>query len=336
MEMRVVDGTIWLAVLVALCGLPAEAGAVELYEDDEQKLTVGANLYVGAVAGAEISTDRPDRYGLELSLARVTLQADYADRATLAVQLGGATGDVVLKDAVAALHPTESLSLRMGRYKMSVSDAYLMSAADLPFVGRTLLNTLVPNRAIGAEAVGTFEAGDAEIQANAGVFQPPRTTFAAPQGQLLSGRVQVTLPSEVKLHAAYAHHTFAENELPGEPGRRAFEFQQPLDVAVGYKNDTWNLHLEGVAVFDPPGRETAWGGYAHAQYTFGDEEELQYQPGVGYDVLIGEEDLHRATVGVNTFWWGTGFETLLDYRLLFDTTAGTETHSVFLNLRGKL
>lgn len=355
MDGRVAEWWVGLAMLAAPClCLPPSAAAVELYEDEDAGLIVDGNLYVGVVAGAEAYSDQPEDYGAEVSLARAKFGATYADRAELTLQLGGASGTVELVDAIAALKPTDSLSLRMGRYKVGVSDEYLISAADLPFVGRALLNSYVPNRAVGIESVGSFEAGSAEIEGRVGVFHPSRTSFANPQGQLLAGRLLATLESGFRFHAGYAQHAFTENRLPGgerpasscgqaitdgattATSERVFECNQTVDMAVGYDDEHWNLHLEGAAVLDPPVVDSAYGGYAHAQYKFGDEEELQFQPGVGYELLVGEDDIHRGTVGFNTFWWGTGFETLLNYRLLYNETSEATRHSVFLNLRGKL
>ena len=338
MGVRVVGAIVGLVVSFAVCGGATRAGALELYDEDE--VSVEANVHAGAVAGAEIYSDQSDDYGLALDLARVKFGASFAERASLKLQVAGSSGTVELLDAAARLRPTDGLAFQMGRYKTAVSEEYQFSAADLPFIGRALLNSLVPRRAVGFTTFGSIESGGVEIEPRAGIYQPPRTTFADPQGQLVSGRVMVTLPSQVYFHAGYAQHVFTDNQLPGDGAGRVFAFDQPLDAAVGYRTDTWNLHLEGVTVFDPPGVDTAYGGYAHALYRFGggdeEEEELEFEPGVAYDIIVGGDDIHRGTVGLNTYWWGTGFQTLLDYRLTYNASTESAIHAVLLNLRGKL
>ena len=128
----------------------------------------------------------------------------------------------------------------------------------------------------------------------------------------------------------------SELERTRSDAREAREEAETLAASLESQAERMRELGRDVSVLDPPAGGTAWGGYAHAQYKFGDEEDLQFQPSVGYDIIVAERDQQRASVGLNTFWWGTGFETVLDYRLLFDTTSDEQVHSVFLNLRGKL
>lgn len=324
-------------VCVVLLASPRSGWAFDLLETDD--LTVGANAYVSGVIGAEIPSSGDADYGAFLRLARLKMDADYTDKASVKVQFGGSEGVVELVDAEAAVRPWEPLEIRVGRYKTSVSPEFLRSAIGLPFIGRALLNEFVPRRRTGVEAVGRFAVGDIEIQPQVGLFQPARTTFTNPQGELLTGRLLVGTAANLDFHVGYAQHVFEENDLPGTTGTtpaqdRVVVYNSPLDVAVTYRNGGLDLHAEGVWVADPPRDDTVLAGYLHATYLTGPEDGIQLEPTVAYDIVHVDDFLHRASGGLNVHWWNTGFASLLDYRLRVG--GGRELHTILLALRGQI
>ncbi len=317
-----------VALVVAMgLGIPG-AQAYEVYSDED--VSVGLGVFGQAHAGAELRSYETDDYGFALDFARAKMTASYADTADVALQIGGASGDVVVKDIVATLRPIDGIGLRAGRFKTSVSVEYLRSATDLPFVGRALISDVVPNRRVGGELVGRTDLDEVELVGQVGLFQPrhQQVSFQQPRGQLLTGRVTARLPVGLGVHVGYGQHILEQNEFPGG---RAEAFDQQLDVGVTYDDDRLDVHLEGLTVFDPPGTDELFGGYAHALYAFGPEEGFQVEPGIGYDIVAQQRAVHRGTVGVNLHWWEAPIDTMIDYR--YQTLRDRGTHSILVALR---
>ena len=337
MTRRRIGGLLATLAILVISGLtPQRAEAIDLLETDD--LTAGVNVYAAGVLGAEIFSNAPDDYGAFLSLARLKAYGSYEDLAEVNVQIGSTqlAGDpsalrMELLDAEAVIHPVEPLSIHVGKFKTPVSDEFLFSGPDLPFVGRALLRSFVPGRRIGLETFASLQIDEVEVQGQVGIFQPGHTTFSQPQGALFTARGFVGWPFGLEVHVAYGD--LFDNEFLAD-GARVLPFDSPLDVAISYQNEGLDLHLEGLGVFDAPGDETILAGYTHAMYRFGGEESVQVEPGVAYDIVEEGDVEHRVTGGVNLYWWQTRFQTLLDYRLRF--TGAGERHAVFLALRGKL
>jgi hypothetical protein len=323
---------IWVVCLLGVFGLATQASAFELYNENDVEASV--NFFGQANGGAVLRSPGDASYGFTVPFARSKFSANWKDRADLNIQLDGAGGNVALLDMAVTLWPTDQIGVRMGRYKTSVSREYLIGGPNLPFVGRALLNSFVPRRRIGAETVGKFDLGGLKLDAQVGLFQPGNSRFGFdnPQGQLFNASVAARLPVGLEFHAGYAQHVFGDNarEINDKPVR-AEVLNRPIDAAVRYNKDGLDLHVEGLAVLDPENTDAILGGYTHARYQFGSEEDIRVEPGVAYDIVSDQQMAHRGTAGVNIGWWETPLETMINYRYL--TRDGADRHFIVAALR---
>jgi len=333
-----------LACTVALLCMPAEARSLNLVDNDELELDLVG--IANGVYSAEIVEDERDRYGPEVSLARLKLSGQYEEVGGIKIQVDGSSGNLQLLDAVASLDLGSPFHVRLGRFKPTVSPQFLIPAPDVYTSNRALLNSLVPGRSAGVATGADVDLGGPSLKGEIGVFQPIRASFERPKGQLLTARIDLGLPMGLTGHVGYAKHVFDENSLtrPVQGGDGGASFEEvpvvsndsPLDVAVVFdKNDIY-AHLEGVAVLDPPGdQDTIYGGHLLGAYVIGPEGEINVEPTVAYDIIDGADTTHRATVGGNTYFFDTGIEVETHYEFtLVDQPQGQQTiHGIFVALQ---
>lgn len=328
---------IWVVCLIGVFGLATQASAFQVYDEDDVEASV--NFFGQANGGAVLRSPGDPSYGFTVPFARAKFSGNWNDRADLTIQFDGAGGNVRLLDTIVTLWPIEQIGVRVGRYKTSVSREYLIGGPNLPFVGRALLNNYVPKRRIGAETLGKFDLGGLQLDAQVGLFQPGNSRFGFndPQGQLFNTSVAARLPVGLEFHVGYAQHLFGDNErevnpqVDGPDTERAEELNRPVDAAVRYNRDGLDLHVEGLTVLDPEEGDPIFGGYTHARYQFGAEEEIRVEPGVAYDIISRQQATHRGTAGVNIGWWETPIETMVNYRYL--TRDGADRHLIVAALR---
>jgi len=332
-----------LAALLALLAVPGSSSAATLLDNDELKLDAGA--VARAVSGARFFGDSTSTdYGTFVQNARLKLGAEYKDYTKLVVQYEAGGGNARALDVFGELTAFDPIFVRIGRYKMSVSQEALIGGGNLPFISRTLLNRFVPVRRIGTEVYGVFDVGTLTIRPEVGLFQPSVGTFDEPAGQLVMGRILVSTDMGLEFHAGYTGHVFDSNELaadapnnPTDESRRVFRYDDPFDFAVTYKKDRVDLHLEGVAVLDSPTDETALGGYLHGGYRFGESDAVQPKPMLGYDIVEEESLTQRATAGLNLYWWDSPVYTIFNYRYqTTDRSAIPDQHELFVALSANL
>lgn len=329
--------SICAAALVALTTLilaPQPADALTVAEEQGEY-----QLSLSFLGQAELNVQSsveggPVQYGPSVSLARVAGGASWDGIGSVAVQLGGASGDILLLDAVATLAPLEQLAFRIGKFRTGVSAEYQTGIANIPFVSRALITRLVPRRRTGAETEFNFGNDVYEVTGQVGLFQPATTTLANPQGQLFTARLLLSLTMGLNVHVGFAEHVFAENRLPTDPDERVLPLERPLDVAVFYKKDRLNLHAEGVAILDSPTPETIWSLYGHAAYRLGPDAQINAEPTLGYELVHQPEDFHRITAGTNIYWWDSGIVSTINYRL--SAEEGNFGHAAFLQLQAGL
>lgn len=325
------------ASLGVVLGTGSTASAAQLVDDDE--LTLDLNAYGSLLTGAEFPEGEDADYGASIGLARLKLSGEHSRYARSTVQIGESDGQMVLLDAVAEWIAFDPLFVRAGRFKTSVSQEYTISAARLNFFSRALLNSFVPGRRLGVETYGRFSTGPLELQPQVGLFQPAATSLRNPSGELVQARLLARSELGLGFHLGYVGHVFDDNArvVDGPSGpevTRVVPYNHPLDAAVTYQRDGLDLHLEGIAVLDPPTEDSVTAGYAHAAYRFGPPDRIQFQPGLAYDIVASRDFAHRIMGGLNVYWWDTHFYNILNYSYL--TVGSRETHSLFLLFHGEV
>ena len=294
----------------------------------------------------------PIDYGYEISRARIKGGATWDDVGSLKIQVGGASGDVVLKDAVATLSVADPIHFRVGRYKAPISAEYERSSTDLIMVDRALLRGLIIDRRIGGDVrvmLGDDEDGPLAFTGQVGMFNPANRSFSDPQGQLLTAQALLELGFGLDIHAAYGQVIFEENDVGGDPqGLRPEPFNQTADVALMYNEGRIDAHAEALAVFDAVDTdETPLAFYTHFGYRIGPDEAINVEPHIGYDYLTGHEtnvaagetpvrtyeETHRMTVGANIYWLDSNLVSTFNYRL---ETRGDLGHAAYLQLQAVL
>lgn len=332
-----------LAVGIGSLLYAPQAESATLLDDEEYKLTLGGS--VSGVWGAEFPQDGPTMYGPILSLARLKTQATWKDLAYMKIQMGGASGTARVLDAEATLTALDPVHVRLGQFKTPISREYQVGAPATNFVNRADLVRYVPRRRLGAELRGNFEVGSVEIQPHLGAFQPNRANFTDPDGQLMTSRVLVDLPSDMDAHVAYSDYFAPDNRLSETPEAgetrtlRREDFDSVLDAAFVYNPDDMNVHVEGLSVLDPPGNEPVFGGYGHVLFHAADFDGLVLEPGARYDLTSGpgtDELGHSAYAGLNTYWWNSKIFTLVNYVYQNRPQAGgdrRESHGVYFEMQ---
>ncbi|GEM_PF-5440352 len=333
-----------------LVGQRAEALQIAEEEDAyELSLTFFGQAEVGVRdQGGSADLD----YGFQVSKARIKGEAAWEDVGSLKIQVGGASGTVVLKDALARLSIADPIHFRVGRYKTPISAEYDLSSTDLIMVDRALLRGLIPGRRIGGDVrvkLGDDEDGPLAFTGQVGMFNPANRTFSDPQGQFLTARALLELGFGLDIHASYGQVIFEENDVGGDPqGRRPEPFNQTADVALMYDEGRINAHAEALAVFDAVDTdETPLAFYSHFGYRIGAKEAINVEPLIGYDYLTGHEtnvptgqtpvrtyeETHRMTVGANIYWLDSNLVSTFNYRL---ETRGDLGHAAYLQLQAVL
>jgi hypothetical protein len=334
-----------------LVGQRAEALQIAEEEGEyELSLTVfGQGEFTMRDAGGSA----PLQYGFSVSKARLKSQATWNDVGSLKIQIGGAGGNVVLKDMVATLSIADPVHFRIGRFKTPISAEYNISSADLIMVDRALLRGLIPGRRIGGDVrlmLGDDEQGGVAFTGELGLFNPVNRGIATAQGQLLTARALLELGFGLDIHASYGQVVFDDNTTtsnPAQPGRPE-PFNQTADVALQYNQGRVNAHAEALAVFDAAGTdETPLAFYSHFGYRIGAEDAINVEPMVGYDYVSDEpaitqvggmatriyRETHRMTVGANLYWLDSHLVSTLNYRL---ETRGDVGHAAFLQLQASI
>lgn len=327
--------------------------ALQLAEKEgEYELTL--NLLGQAEVGVRDAGGGADLdYGFSVSRARIKSQATWNDVGSLKIQVGGASGTVVLKDMVTTLSIADPVHFRIGRFKAPISAEYLISSGDLIMVDRALLRGLIPGRRVGGDVrlmLGDDEEGQVAFTGELGLFNPVNRGFANPQGQLLTARALLELGFGLDIHASYGQVVFADNTTTSnqaQPGRPE-PFNQTADVALQYNQGRVNAHAEALAVLDAAGTdETPLAFYSHFGYRIGAEDAINVEPMVGYDYVSDEpaitqvggmatriyQETHRMTVGANLYWLDSHLVSTLNYRL---ETRGDVGHAAFLQLQASI
>lgn len=341
---------LWLGIvafLVCSAAVPQVASAETILQDERLRLDAGALARAGAGA-AFYSDDSTADYGTFLQNARLKLAGQYSDYVRMGVQYEAASGNAGLLDGYGEMLAADPIFVRIGRFKMPVSQEALIGGGNLPFMSqtgsRTLLNQFVPVRRVGTEVYGRFDAGPVTIQPEVGLFQPALGTFAEPEGQWAMGRLLVSSELGLDVHVGYAGHVFEPNRLepdhPNNPGTdplRVVEYDDPLDVAFTYDENRLDLHLEGLTVLSPPTDDSVFGGYFHGGYRFGPEGGIQPKPMVGYDIVETGNLTQRISAGLNVHWWNAPVYSTLNYRFQTSDAGGTpDRHGLFLGLTANI
>ena len=292
--------------------------AHERFSDEE----VTVDLQGWMQAGYAIVEGGDPPHGTYVKLARLKGSVSYGRWGWGVLQIGHKNEKMRLLDLVAAIEPTEGLSLRFGKFKAASSLEYLISAPRHPFVNRALLVGLTQRRLIGAE-IGVqrhFERMEAALRA--GWFETPATlaeTLGEEKGKFLNLRGRLAFPSGITLHAAYLDFLLARNappsgedapeggEMNGTPSdsgnetARPLPYDRQLDAAIAFEKDGWRAFAEGMLVLDGPAGSTPIAFYLmalrmiplpHVPFTL--------EPGVRYEIFRPETDVwtHRITAGL--------------------------------------
>lgn len=281
------------ALGLSLLSAPAVAAVIQ----DEGHVEVQANVLARYKFEAVHLEDDDTRVGSDLLAARLQLMGVLHDVGEATVQYEGATNSLL--DAYAELRRKWPIGIRVGRFRTPVGAEWQMSLKSLPTPTRTLIAERVVGRATGFDVFADFDLGGVDVRAEAGLFNPSRTSRVEP-GQLLIERVRLSYEGAY-LHVGYASHVMDDNASPS--GGRVLPFDDQLDVAAGYDDGKTRIHAEYFRSFDDPTEEDSSNVYAFVAHIFGDPgHEVGFEPVVAVDVVKGVQEKERGQVLVNILW----------------------------------
>lgn len=125
-----------------------ERGGVELALGDEIQLNLGGYLQVDGRWGSGPQSRAPD--GLLLRRARLVFDASRADGWHIRLQPDFGQGRVLVQDAFVGWRGRGS-AVRLGRFRPAYGTERMQSSSTLLFPERSIVNTLMPSRSMGAQ-----------------------------------------------------------------------------------------------------------------------------------------------------------------------------------------
>jgi len=251
--------------------------------------------YEARIEGNEV------QHGPYLGMARLKTRFDHQDRYGVYLHFAGDGGNLRILDAEAHATLAEGLRITAGRMKVPVSHDFLIPVEKMLLPTRALLGRLAPGRAIGVQLSGTrhFEHLDGSMRL--GLLDPLRVDLVELGGAQLVVQGDLHHHGGLFVHAAGAVwlHEKAATEREGTEGT----WDERVDVAVGFDDDVWTLHAEGL-IARPLHGDGPWqyGATAMAGHRIEIEHEhhLVLEPVLAFD--LREEDdkpLIRGSAAVN-------------------------------------
>lgn len=327
-----------LATLSALALAPASASAYTLLEDGDLKLGVGGLIRLGWVLNSEDGDFNQEPF---FQYARLSGSMENTWGKGY-IRFEGASGEVEVLDVYVELKPLDLLHIKAGIYRRPTTAEYMVGAAEIPFVDRSMLRALNEERLPGVELISTLPIGTMDLNLRLGWFAPePQEIALLPDGEgnYVSGRVGLDFESGLGFHFAYFGLVLAENELVAPPEDPMGALVQPvpyphtLDFAVMYWTKSWNLQAE--VLVSPNSQDASdelnWGAYVHGMYRFPIQGEIELGPGARYGILNdGGVTTHRITTGATLFLDDHRLKFMPNYDLAF--TDGNVSHTVWLAL----
>lgn len=257
---------------------------------------------------AEWGPDGVVDHGPYLAMARLKARFDHEDRYGVYLHLAADRGALALADAEVHASVAEDLRVTVGRMKVPVSHDFLVPVEQMLLPTRALLDRLAPSRAVGLQAQWTPHLKDARLhpRVRGGVFSPLDPSFQGLPG------AQVVLQGDLHRDEGIFVHGAGAVWLKDKELERFGEATSPwdlrADLAVGFENQAWTLHLEGlmarrVVVGEPDGEGSLDGGataMAGHRIEVAHKRHLVLEPVVALDLRhMGEEPMVRGTAAVN-------------------------------------
>lgn len=241
------------AALAAICVLPASAGAIDLYESEDDDIRFSfegyAQPYFRWVDDPCVwqsndegnfeceRSETPDGFGL--TRARVGFSGDYGRLGSFKLELRTVPNVEVLT-ARLRFEPTDWLTITAGRFKVPFSHQELTSESRLQLIDRAALISGTPGRQLGVSAAvetgfGTLD--DDFLRIEAGVFN----------GESAKERAPVNNIDEDFLFAARMELAPFGRPTAGEGDLRAPTYRDRPSLTVG---GSWSYVTDGQNNFD--------------------------------------------------------------------------------------
>jgi phosphate-selective porin OprO/OprP len=143
-----------------------ERGSIDLAFGDDMRLSMGGYLQVDGRWASGPQSRAPD--GLLLRRARLVFDASRADGWHVRLQPDFGQGRVLVQDAFVGWRD-RGTTVRLGRFRPAYGTERMQSSSTLLFPERSIVNTLMPSRSMGAQV--THQLGHVTVAA--GAFRTP-------------------------------------------------------------------------------------------------------------------------------------------------------------------
>lgn len=258
-------------------------------------------LHMWARAGYEIRLSDADvEHGPYLGMARLKARLDHQDRYGVYMHISGDGGQLRILDAEAHATLAPGVKIAAGRMKAPISHDFGVPVERMLLPTRALLVRLAPNRAVGAQLTGTRELGHLGARARVALMDPLRVDVEDLGGAQLVLQGDLHWDNGLFLHGAGAVwiHEKAALERDGVED----VMNETLDVAVGFDDDDWTLHAEGLLA--RPLTDAGWemGGTLMAGHRMevDHEHHLTLEPVLAVDLRdLAEGSNVRGSAGIN-------------------------------------
>jgi len=315
---------------ICICATPARAWHTQLTEELELDLETHIAAGYGVVVLEGESTTVTHEPYLRMGRLRSRLALEGAGWAMFQVDIAG--GQPRLLDAVAALTPTEHLTLRVGQFKAPLSADFLVPLPNHPLTTRPILVRHVPRRRLGVDATARIPIGRVRLDLELGLFAQEETPDID-GGKLLTARAGLLLAEGLRLHVGYGQLVLSGNSANPTTGSRPMPYDRLIDAAVVFEDEHVTAHAEGLFVLDGPDHHSCWGATAMIGYSFGDRNgDFAAQPVLAYDIWHGSHEVEHRPGGALNFYFAASHVVLrLDYEA--SIREGQVGHGVMLEIQ---
>jgi hypothetical protein len=317
----------------------SERQGLEVHPHEPNEASLGiAKIEVGTWARVgyhALHNGGATEHGPYLGIARLQVLVSDARRVSGFVQLGADRGQLALLDAKMRAHFGGRFILAVGRMKVPVSHDFLIPAPQMVLPTRGFVTQPAPGRANGVQLRYRVEGEHVVATARVGVFDPMR-----PGSFVLAGP-QLAAQGSLHTHAGFFVHGAVAAWTPGKHTAIDVLVHGPAwdrhaDLAVGWSNEAWTLHLEGIAARPVGGGEVGLGGTAVVAHRVPvASERVVLKPVVAADVLTAGEPLGRGTLALNVHQDGWHLFQTLAWEAVA-TPHGVSEHRVLIQVQAGL
>jgi hypothetical protein len=317
----------------------SERQGLEVHPHEPNEASLGiAKIEVGTWARVgyhALHNGGATEHGPYLGIARLQVRVSDARRVSGFVQLGADRGQLALLDAKMRAHFGGRFILAVGRMKVPVSHDFLIPAPQMVLPTRGFVTQPAPGRANGVQLRYRVEGEHVVATARVGVFDPMR-----PGSFVLAGP-QLAAQGSLHTHAGFFVHGAVAAWTPGKHTAIDVLVHGPAwdrhaDLAVGWSNEAWTLHLEGIAARPVGGGEVGLGGTAVVAHRVPvASERVVLEPVVAADVLTAGEPLGRGTLALNVHQDGWHLFQTLAWEAVA-TPHGVSEHRVLIQVQAGL